>query len=102
MTTPEQKRERARQLREVARTISDKAELLDDDIDTLLERYPENPDGVWWGTSAAEFYDGVRDVRRDVRTLRTDVLDYAQDCRERAQDLEDQADTQEATEAGEG
>ena len=77
MTTPEQKRERARLLREVASTISTKAWQLDDDLDTLLKEYPHSESGVWWGPAATEFYDGVEDVRTEVRTLRTDVLGYA-------------------------
>lgn len=47
MTTPEQKRERARLLREVASTISTKAWQLDDDLDTLLKEYPHSESGVW-------------------------------------------------------
>lgn len=101
MTTPEQKRERARLLREVATTISTKAWQLDDDLDTLLKEYPHSESGVWWGPAATEFYDGVEDVRTDVRTLRTDVLGYARDCRNRARELDDLADEQEEREADE-
>lgn len=96
MTTPEEKRARARLLREVATTISTKAWQLDDDLDTLLRRYPHRSDGVWWGPAATDFYDGVKDVRTDVRSLRSDVLAYAADCRTRAAQLETLADTQEA------
>lgn len=96
MTTPAQKRARAEELREVARTISTKAWQLDDDLDTLLERYPHRSDGVWWGPSATDFYEGVRQVRTDARTLRQDVLDYAARCRTRATELDEEADVQEA------
>ncbi|WP_122262055.1 hypothetical protein [Ornithinimicrobium cerasi] len=96
MTTPEEKRARARLLREVATTISTKAWQLDDDLDTLLRRYPHRTDGVWWGPAATEFYDAAKDVRTDVRALRADVLGYAGDCRARASTLEDLADAQEA------
>lgn len=96
MTTPEQKRARAAELREVARTISDKAWLLDDDLDSLLRHYPHRSDGVWWGPAATDFYDGVRDVRTDVRNLRADVLGYASSCRQKATELEELADEQEA------
>lgn len=96
MTTPEQKRARAQVLREVATTISTKAWLLDDDLDSLLRHYPHRSDGVWWGPAATDFYDGVRDVRTDVRHLRTDILGYASRCRTRATELETLADEQEA------
>jgi hypothetical protein len=96
VTTPAQKRARAEVLREVARTISSKAWQLDDDLDTLLRRYPHRSDGVWWGPAATEFYDAVGDVRTDVRALRSDVLAYAGDCRVRATELENLADAQEA------
>ena len=99
MTTAEEKRRRAGLMREVAGTITTKGGLLDDDLDTLLQRYPESPDGVWWGSAATDFYDGVRDVRREVRTLRDDVLDYAERCRTRARELEDEADAQEAAQS---
>lgn len=98
MTTPEQKRDRAQELREVARTISEKAWLLDDDLDALLRHYPHLSDGVWWGPAATDFYDGVRDVRTAVRDLRTDVLGYATRCRQKATELEELADEQEAAE----
>lgn len=99
MTTPAEKRARARTLRDVASTIATKADALDDDLTTMLSQYPHHEKGVWWGPEATTFYDGVSDVKTDIRGLRHDVVGYAEDCRSEARRLDEAADRQEAEEA---
>lgn len=92
MSTPEQLRADAHELRQVAATIKQKAAALDDDVVAVTAHYPEGHGGVWEGPSATEFYDKLGTVRTNLGTLATDVSGYAADCLRKAGQLEDDAD----------
>jgi uncharacterized coiled-coil DUF342 family protein len=101
VTTPQQLRNQADDLREVARTIRRQAATLDDDAKGVLDNYPDNRDGVWVGPAADEFYTQLRDVLANLRDLRTDVRGYATACTNRAVELDHEADALEAELAAE-
>jgi hypothetical protein len=96
VTTPEQLRNQADRLREVARTIRQHAAALDDDPQGVLDNYPDTRDGVWVGPAADEFYRQLRGVLTNLRNLRTDVQGYATECTNRAAELDREADELEA------
>lgn len=95
MPTPSQLRAQAQDLRDAARTLRNKAPLLDDDTDGVLTHYPHSTDGVWWGPAADDFYEMVRGSRTSLRELATDVQSYATSCDTRAEELETEADVME-------
>lgn len=92
MTTPQQLRNQADDLREVARTIRQQAAALDDDVQGVLDHYPDTREGVWVGPAAEEFYSQLRAALANLRDLRTDVRGYATDCVNRAVELDHEAD----------
>lgn len=91
MTTPAQLRQQARDLRSAARVMETKAGVLPDSVKDVLTHYPHSREGVWYGTAATDFYDGLDEASTDLDNLATDLRGYASDCRVRATRLDEEA-----------
>ena len=99
MADPEVLRHEARRLREAAATLRARGDALDDDLQTLRQRYPLPSPSLWQSPNATTYAAALTQASDELAQVGTTVHRYADDCEAEAVRRDHLADAAEQTAA---
>lgn len=97
MSDPASLRAQARELRRAARSVRDGSAAVDDELRTLLDRYPLPSATMWHGAHADRYADVLAKALEGLGRIGRDAERYADDCEHEAARRERRADDLERT-----